>query len=403
MEITDGTAPTAHVHDVVVVGARCAGAATAMLLARLGRDVVLVDRATFPSDTVSTHAISRSGVVQLHRWGLLGAVLESGAPAIRQVSFHHSGSTTTKSIKDSAGVDLLVAPRRRVLDTILLEAATASGAEARTGFTITDVVRDGAEPFGGVIGRAADGGATTLRSRFVVGADGLHSRVARAVQAPLVDERHHNGAVHYAYFAGLDWSGIEFHLGDGIFAGAFPTHDAEANVWISGRTDTIGSLGRGDERARRFLELAGRASPEFARRLRGGRRTSPVQGFAGMPNQLRQPVGPGWALVGDAGYFRDAVAGHGISDAFRDAESLATWLDRALRGEIDDRDALTGYQTDRDRDVAELFDITCRLADHPPVDQFVQLQKRLSRVIDGEARRLAERPLLVAPADARAA
>ena len=100
-----------HRHDIVLVGARAAGAATALLLARLGYDVVLVDRAVFPADTVSTHQIARTGVVQLHRWGLLEAVLDSGAPAIRQVTFTVEGQSTTRAVKDKAGVDLLVAPR----------------------------------------------------------------------------------------------------------------------------------------------------------------------------------------------------------------------------------------------------------------------------------------------------
>ena len=112
-----------RLHDVVVVGARVAGSATAMLLARLGHDVVVVDRATFPSDAISTHSIGRSGVVQLQHWGLLDAVLGSGAPAIRQVTFHAGGEAITRTIKAKAGVDLVVAPRRYALDAILARAA----------------------------------------------------------------------------------------------------------------------------------------------------------------------------------------------------------------------------------------------------------------------------------------
>ena len=123
--------PNRSRHDVVVVGARVAGAATAMLLARLGHDVVLVDQASFPSDTVSTHAIARSGVVQLRRWGLLDPVLKSGAPAIRQVTFHAGGGSVSRPIKHKAGVDLIVAPRRYILDTIIAGAAQRAGADVR--------------------------------------------------------------------------------------------------------------------------------------------------------------------------------------------------------------------------------------------------------------------------------
>jgi 2-polyprenyl-6-methoxyphenol hydroxylase-like FAD-dependent oxidoreductase len=110
-------------HDVVVVGARVAGSVIAMLLARLGHDVAVVDQASFPSDTVSTHSIARSGVVQLHRWGLLDEVLDSGAPAIRQVTFNAGGESVRQTIKHKAGIDLVVAPRRYVLDTLLGNAA----------------------------------------------------------------------------------------------------------------------------------------------------------------------------------------------------------------------------------------------------------------------------------------
>src|SRR6478672_2661205 len=107
--------PNRDRRDVVVVGGRVAGSATVMLLARLGHDVVVVDQAYLPSDTISTHSIARSGVVQLQRWGLLDEVLDSGAPAIRQVTFNANGESFTWQIKNKAGVDLVLAPRRHVL------------------------------------------------------------------------------------------------------------------------------------------------------------------------------------------------------------------------------------------------------------------------------------------------
>src|SRR5262252_4930967 len=131
-----------HRHDLVVVGARAAGAATALLLARLGYDVVLVDRAVFPADTLSTHQIARTGVVQLHRWGLLDAVLDSGAPAIRQVTFSTPSESVTRQIKQKSGVDLLVAPRRFILDPIVADAAVDAGADLRLGTTVTGLLRD---------------------------------------------------------------------------------------------------------------------------------------------------------------------------------------------------------------------------------------------------------------------
>jgi flavin-dependent dehydrogenase len=186
-------------HDVVIVGVRVAGSATAMLLARLGHDVVVVDQASFPSDTVSTHSISRSGVVQLRRWDLLDEVLDSGAPAIRQVTFHAGGESVSRVIKEKSGVDLVVAPRRYVLDTILAAAAERAGAEVRAGVTVTGVRRDGSGRVVGVSGHDRAGAPVELDAHWVVGADGLRSRVASSVGAPFTEVHPANGAAQYAY------------------------------------------------------------------------------------------------------------------------------------------------------------------------------------------------------------
>src|SRR5262245_57973254 len=199
-------------HDVVVVGGRVAGSATAMLLARLGHDVVVADQATFPSDTPSTHAIARSGVVQLRRWGLLDEVLDSGAPAIRQVTFNAGGQSISRTIKDKAGVDLLVAPRRYVLDTILASAASRAGADVRDGVTVTGVRRDGHGRVVGVEGHDRAGAPVQLGARYVIGADGLGSRVARSVGAAVTEAHQAGGAAQYTYYEGIPWSGIEFFV-----------------------------------------------------------------------------------------------------------------------------------------------------------------------------------------------
>src|SRR4030095_13929791 len=160
-------------HDVVVVGHRVAGSATAMLLARLGHDVAVVDQASFPSDTVSTHSIARSGVVQLRRWGLLEEVLDSGAPAIRQVTFNAGGESVRQTIKHKAGVDLVVAPRRYVLDTLLASAAQRGGVRWRPGVTVAGLGRDWSGGVTGVYGHDRAGAPVELGARWVVGADGL--------------------------------------------------------------------------------------------------------------------------------------------------------------------------------------------------------------------------------------
>jgi 2-polyprenyl-6-methoxyphenol hydroxylase-like FAD-dependent oxidoreductase len=380
-------------HDVAIVGARAAGSATALLLARLGHDVVLLDRAIFPSDTVSTHQIARTGVVHLHRWGLLDQVLRSGAPAVRRITFHTGGESVTRQVKRSAGVDHLVAPRRYVLDDLLANAAGRAGARLRAGVSVTGVHLDDHGRATGVYGNDRSGTPVSVDARYVVGADGLTSRVARHVGAPLVQQRPATGATQYAYFAGLPWDGIEFFVADGALAGIFPTHHGEACVWVCAPTATVRAARRGaPTREESFARLLRDAAPALSDRLRQAERTSPVAGMLRAPNQVRQAAGPGWALVGDAGYHRDPVTGHGLSDAFRDAELLAVALDRALRGG-DDRAALAAYRAERDRALREVFDLTCALAAFPPVPEFVRLQKQLARAIEQESLDSAARPL----------
>src|SRR5215472_16661850 len=382
-------------HDVVIVGGRVAGSAAAMLLARLGHDVVVVDQASFPSDTVSTHAIARSGVVQLRRWGLLDAVLDSGAPAIRQVTFHALGESVSRTIKHKAGVGFLVAPRRYVLDTILAAAAEQAGADVRHGVTVTGVQRDRRGRVAGVYGHDRDGAGVDIGARYVIGADGLRSRVAHAVGAAINEARPAGGATQYAYYAGIGWTGIELFVAERSFAGVFPTHDGQACIWVcTPSADARAVRRRNPSRAAAFGELLQRAAPGLAGRLRAARRTSPVRGVLRQPNQVRQAAGPGWALVGDAGYYRDAITAHGISDAFRDAELLAVAIDQALGGEESEESAaLAAYEEQRDRALAEIFDITCQLSSYPPVPAFIELQKQLSAAIDVEAAALAAWPI----------
>lgn len=393
-----GLGPRSETVDVVIVGARCAGAASAMLLARAGHDVLLVDRADFPSDTLSTHAIARSGVVQLQRWGLLDAVVATGAPEIRRVEFHAGGEPVVRSVKDRHGVDFLVAPRRHVLDPLLQEHALAAGARVRTHATVTGVLHDRNGRVVGVTGRDDDG-PFDVRARFVVGADGLRSRVARSVGAPVIEQRASHSATHYAYFAG-NWPAMEYHIGARSFAGVFPTNDGAACVWVCAPDDWALEHRRSHrDITDAFHAMVAATSPNLAERLRADTvATSTARGMMSIPNQIRQPFGDGWALVGDAGYHRDAITGHGISDAFRDAELLAVALDRALRDPAGELEALECYATERERMLREIFEITCELSTMPPLPRFVELQKQLGVAIDRLAGELAERPLVAASA-----
>jgi flavin-dependent dehydrogenase len=232
----------------------------------------------------------------------------------------------------------------------------------------------------GVEGRIASRDRVRFGARLVVGADGVRSRVARAVGSRVLVDRPRASAVRYAYFGGIPWPGFEFHIGDRLMAGVFPTHGGEANVWVCSPSD----------RTEPLLDLIAEASPALASRLRDAEQTSPVRGAHDLPNHLRQPYGPGWVLVGDAGYHRDPVTGHGITDAFRDAELAARAIDQVLRGERTERPAFRHYHRLRDELIREVFEATVAMAAYPPIDEFVEHQKQVSRAIENEALFLAD-------------
>lgn len=376
-------------HDVVVVGARCAGAATAMLLARAGHDVLLVDRATFPTDTLSTHAIARSGVVQLRRWGLLDQVLASGAPPLRDIAFHDADAVVTRRLAARHGVDALVAPRRTVLDALLVDAAQAAGADVRTGVTVEDVTRAADGRVSGVIARGDDG-RLELAGRLVVGADGLRSRIARAVGTRVLRAEAPLGSTHYAYVAG-DWPRLEYHLGGRAFAGVFPTHGGEACVWVCAPAELARTVRHATGDVDEAFAALVREVPSLAVRLAGRTRTTRARGAVASPNHVRAGAGPGWALVGDAAYHRDPVTGHGMSDAFRDADLLAEAVDDVLAGG-DEAAALGRYERRRIALLTPLLDVACEMVRFPGRDRFRALQIRLGELIDNEAAVLAARP-----------
>jgi flavin-dependent dehydrogenase len=388
---TAGTAADLQITaDVVVVGSRVAGASTAMLLARAGHDVVLVDRARFPSDTLSTHAISRSGVVQLQRWGLLEQVHRAGAPEIRQVSFHRDGQRVVRSVKERAGVDHLVAPRRHSLDPILVSAAEEAGARMYEGMSVRGVRRDDAGRVAGVDAADQDGRPVSIAATHVVGADGVRSTIAREVGATVIEQRPSTAGTHYLYVSGLDAVGFEYHVASGSFAGVFSTNDGEACVWLCCPADETNAMrAERDDRVGAFCDLLEVTSPELVERVRAAEVTSPVRGALRFPNHIRAATGAGSWLVGDAGYHRDPVSGHGISDALRDAELLASSIDAALRGG-DELDARVVYECRRQAAIRPIFDVACRMADFPEAGRFIELQKQLGDLIDEEARALAD-------------
>ena len=349
-------------YDAIVIGARCAGSPTAMLLARKGYRVLLVDRATFPSDSMRNHVIRHPGVVQLHRWGLLDRIVAAGTPPIRKHTSDFGDFPFVGYHPPGDGVDAEYGPRRLVLDKILVDAAAEAGAEIREGFSVSEVVvEDGRVT--GIRGKAKGGTTVTERARIVIGADGQHSLVARTVQAPLYDERPALTCGYYSYWSGMPCEGIEVYLRDRpVFLLAYATNYGLTCIAIQVPVSEFSSIRADIERY--FFEALDLA-PDLAERVRAGRREERFVGTADLPNFFRKPYGPGWALVGDAGYHKDPITARGISDAFRDAELLAEAIDAGFSGRHPLDGALAGYEQQRNEAARPAYEETCQVASFP--------------------------------------
>lgn len=382
-------------YDAIIVGARCAGSATGMLLARRGYRVLLVDRVRFPSDTMSTHFVHQPGVAMLRDWGLLGAVRESGCPAINWAVYDLGPFALRGSPVPADGVATAFAPRRTILDTVLVAAAATAGAEVREGFSVHEVVRDGD---GVVIGISGAGSATVERARVVIGADGMHSLVARSVDAPAYAQRPALTCAYYAYWSGLPTEGIEFFVRPGAFWGLIPTND-ELTCLLLGRPHERFHEYRADIEGSMLGTIA-EFAPTLRERLAAARRETRFVGTADVPNFYRRPYGPGWALVGDAGYHKDPLTAQGISDAFRDAALLAAALDAGWSNRTELTEALRDYETARNAASRPMYDFTCQLAAlAPPSPRMQQMLEALQTDPEGTSRFLGVIAGTVRPSD----
>jgi 2-polyprenyl-6-methoxyphenol hydroxylase-like FAD-dependent oxidoreductase len=354
-------------YDAIIVGARCAGSPTAMLLARQGFEVLLVDRAVFPSDTISTHILWPHGAEILARWGLLDTLAATGAPPIcRHMTFDVGPFALRGAIPDANDGMGGICPRRTVLDSLLANAAADAGVDIREGFTVDELlVTD--DTVVGVRGHGRDGKPVEEHGRIVIGADGVHSFVARAVRAPEYDVRPVAACGYYSYFSGVRQDDIELYVRDRHAFGGAPTHDGLHLVMVNWPARDFPSVRADIEgHVRQALESA----PDFAARVREGRREEQWYGTAGVPGYFRKPYGKGWALVGDASYNRDPITAQGISDAFIDAQLLVDALTRWLSGYGAFDELLAAHESARNDRVRPMYEFTTHLAalEPPPPD-----------------------------------
>ncbi|MEW2512405.1 NAD(P)/FAD-dependent oxidoreductase [Streptomyces sp. NPDC046870] len=344
-------------YDVIVVGARCTGAPLAMLLARAGHRVLVLDGAVFPSDTLSTHWVLAPGVRLLREWGLLDAVVASGCPPVDRVWLDAEGL-----VLSGAPDTVTYAPRRYVLDALLVDAARAAGAEVREGVAVRDLLWSEGRVTG-VTGRDVRGRQVWFEARMVVGADGRNSTVARRAVAEPTADLGALAATAYGYWADVPVCGAEIRIREGLGLSMWPTHDGLTTV---AATLPRSVYGRGGAREAFAGALA--RVPEVRDRLAAGRAVGAVQGAQNLRNYFRRAWGPGWALAGDAGHHKDPIGARGISDAFTDAAGLFRALDDVLTGRLPEERALERFRARRDTGRAAAFAFVCRQAELGPLD-----------------------------------
>jgi 2-polyprenyl-6-methoxyphenol hydroxylase-like FAD-dependent oxidoreductase len=325
----------------------------------------------------------RAGVLQLSRWGVLDRIRAEGTPAVRTTTFHYAEEALEIAIKPRDGVDALYAPRRTVLDQALVESAREAGAEVRHGVRVVDLVRDADGRVRGVVVDEPGRGHVHIQAGLVIGADGAHSRVAKLVGAEAEREGRHASAVIYGYAPAAPGDGYHWYYCPGVSVGAIPTNDDLMCLFVAITPERFREeLPHGLESLyRRALAEGALQRPELAQ--------APIVGtlspFMGRRAFLRRPWGPGWALVGDAGYFKDPITAHGITDALLDAESLARAVAEGGEG------ALERYHAERNARAIEFLELTDAIASFTwDLDTVKEHHLQLSRLMAVETRAVGQ-------------
>jgi flavin-dependent dehydrogenase len=383
--------------DVVVVGARVAGASTAMLLANLGYRVLLVDRATLPSEIARGNFVYRDAPRRLRHWGLLDRILASGSPAVTTLTLDVGVPPLVARDLSLDGVPWGIGPRRGVLDRILLEAAVDSGVQVEDQVAVKDVLVEDSR----VVGIKARSGRTdasfNVRARLVIGADGRHSRIAQAVRAPEYEAVPSLSCWYFSYWSGVPTDGIELRSRPGRAVFVFPTNGESTAIFASMPIAAFDQARANPEAA--LIDSIDRF-PELADRVHAGRREERIYGTADVPNYLRKAHGPGWALVGDAGAHKDPALALGIAHALRDAELLATCVDDGLSGDLTLDAALSAYEVRRNAATLPDYRENLQMAkmESPPPDELALLD--VLRVSPEDARLFAMANFGVIPREA---
>lgn len=348
--------------DVIVVGTRCAGTAVATALARAGRRVVGLDSSTFPSDTLSTHLLWPSGLHELAEVGALSRVLALGAPRLSVALAAGAGHVVAVPFATHGGADYAMCIRRIGLDAALVETAREAGAEVRERVRVTALVhRDGR--IAGVRYVDRGGEEHVLNASLVVGADGRRSTVAHLVgSATPYRSRPSGRSCFYAYWTDPhdDWREVAAQWRSGASLGtAFPCDGGLLLSLVQPPSPDVGRIvGRGEEQYRAMIADI----PGLAARLEGCTLHSRVRSAVGIVSYFRRSSGPGWALPGDAGHFKDPVTAQGIRDALRYGRLLGEMVADRLDDPVELDRQLARWEIRREAECLEVYQYTNRLA-----------------------------------------
>ncbi len=376
--------------DVVVVGARCAGSSLAALLARRGIRVAVVEQATFPRDTLSTHVMQSQALAFLNRVGVLEKVRATGAPFLSCLDLRQEDLEFVTPIPSRPGdVGGAASVRRTLLDPILAQAAAEAGADLRMATRVTGLIQDQGRVAG--VRVTTNGSETELRARLVVGADGRNSTIAKLAGARKYNLTPNERFIYWSFFEGAEPGSdpaFIFHRWSNRLVLGTPADSGLYQVIVLPELRELPRFREDLEDT--FMEHARSCRP-VAEILSNARRVGKLFGMLRWEGFFREPSGPGWVLVGDAGHFKDPTPGQGIQDAFRQVDALARATATAMHGPAArvDRD-LAAWGRWRDADAAEHYwlatdmgkagtiplvlpEIVRRLRAHGEIDTFMDL------------------------------
>ena len=338
--------------DVVVVGGRVGGSASAIPLARAGRRVIVLERGRVASNTLSTHGLFPAGVNELQTLGALDRVLAHDPPKMRWYVVHHLGYTVKQPLRPVNGFDYFLCVGRPHLDAALSETAVEAGAEVREGSRVTDLVWEGDRVAGVRYTPTRGGTAKEIRAKLVIGADGRRSTVAGLV-GEATPYRGSKNARGFAYWymddpmLDSDWRHAMplWRIGETVsIVAGMP--EGRMAVILMGPAENIAKF-RQDPVA--MWERILRENRHLAARVDGATNPSRLFTAAELTAFFRRSSGPGWALAGDAGHFKDPILAQGIRDGMEFGRRLGESAEPALDSPADLDAALTAWEATRDK------------------------------------------------------